>query len=105
MPRASGPLDRKRMRNGTQLWMVAQTVKIKIIDAKLGESLIKLLLYLVGLMSVVPELGGDEELLALDNRRNDFLQSTADLILILVDHREVEVTVSIADSDFDLDCR
>lgn len=93
------------MRNGTQLWMVAQTVKIKIIDAKLGESLIKLLLYLVGLMSVVPELGGDEELLALDNRRNDFLQSTADLILILVDHREVEVTVSIADSDFDLDCR
>lgn len=93
------------MRNGTQLWMVAQTVKIKIIDAKLGESLIELLLYLVGLMSVVPELGGDEELLALDNRRNDFLQSTADLILILVDHREVEVTVSIADSDFDLDCR
>jgi len=85
--------------------MVAQTVKIKIIDAKLGESLIELLLYLVGLMSVVPELGGDEELLALDNRRNDFLQSTADLILILVDHREVEVTVSIADSDFDLDCR
>lgn len=93
------------MRNGTQLWMVVQTVKIKIIDAKLGESLIKLLLYLVGLMSVVPELGGDEELLALDNRRNDFLQSTANLILILVDHREVEVTVSTADSDFDLDCR
>jgi len=54
-------------------------------------------------MSIVPEFGRDEELLALDNGRNYFLQSTANLFLVLVDHCKIEMTVSIANSDFDLE--
>jgi len=104
MPRANGSLDRKRMRNNTQVWATTQTVKIEKIKTKLSKGLIELLLYHVWLMGIVPELGRDEELLALDNGRNYFLQSTTDLFLVLVNHRKVEMTISVANSDFDLEC-
>ena len=104
MPRANGSLDRKRMRNNTQVWVTVQTVKIEKIKAKLSEGLVELLLYHVWLMSIVPELGRDEEFLALDNGRNYFLQSTTDLFLVFVNHRKVEMAISVANSDFDLEC-
>jgi hypothetical protein len=53
-------------------------------------------------MRVVPELGGDEELLALDNGRDDLFERGADLVLVLVDERAVYVAVPVADSVLDL---
>lgn len=103
MPRANGSLGRKRMRDDTQVWVTIQTVKIEKIKAKQSEGLVELLLYQMRLMSIVPELGRDEELLALDDGRNYFLQSTANLFLVLINHRKVEMTISVANSDFDLE--
>ena len=53
-------------------------------------------------MRVVPEFRSDEQLLALDDRRDNLLQRTADLILILVHSRKIKMPVSMADSDFNL---
>ena len=54
-------------------------------------------------MGGIPDFGSDEEVLAVDNRGDDLFQGSANLVLVLVDHGEIEVTISVADSDFDLD--
>ena len=53
-------------------------------------------------MVVVPELGRDEQLLALHDRGDDTLERGPDLLLILVDQRTVDVPVPVADGDLDL---
>jgi hypothetical protein len=53
-------------------------------------------------MRVVPELGGDEELLALDDGGDDLFERGADLVLVLVDERAVYVAVPVANSVLDL---
>ena len=50
----------------------------------------------------VPQLGCDEELLPLDDGWNDLLERTADLVLVLVDHRKVEMAISVAHGDLNL---
>lgn len=53
-------------------------------------------------MRVVPELGGDEELLALYDGGDDLLERRTDLILVLVDEGGVDVPVSVTDGVLDL---
>ena len=64
----------------------AHTIEIKIAKAELPESLIELNFDEMGLVRGVPEFGGDKELLAGDNGRDDFLECPADRVLILVYH-------------------
>lgn len=78
------------------------TVEVEIISSDLLKRLVESFLNLCSLVRVVPELGGDEELLALDDGRDDLLQGAADLILILVDAGKIEMPVAIADSDLNL---
>jgi len=53
-------------------------------------------------MGVVPKLGGDEQVLAVDDRGNDLLQGAADLVLVLVDSSKVKVAVTVSHGDLDL---
>lgn len=80
----------------------APTVEIKVLEAELFESLVKGFLDLFGFVGVVPELRSDEELLALHNGGDDFLQGTANFVLILVDAGKIEVPIAVADGDFHL---
>lgn len=86
MQRGSGPL----------------TVEIEVVDAELGESQVEVFLDELGVVRVVPELGGDEEFLALYDGGDDFLERRADFILVLVDESGVDVSVSVTDSVLDL---
>ena len=53
-------------------------------------------------MGVIPELAGNKEVFSLDNGGDDLLQGSANLILVFVDTSQVEMTVSVPDSDFHL---
>lgn len=77
-------------------------VEVEIVDAKLCEGLVELLLDELGLVGRVPQLGGDEELLTLDDGGDDLLERAADLVLVLIDHREIEMAVAVADGDLNL---
>ena len=61
-----------------------RTVEIKVLETELLEGLIELSLDEVRLVRRVPELGGDEEFLAGDDGRDDFLECTTDLVLVFV---------------------
>lgn len=76
---------------------------MEVIRSDLTKGLIELLLNLIRPVGRVPQLRCNEEILPLDDGRNDFLERCTDLVLVLVDHRKVEMAVSILDSDFNLD--
>lgn len=80
-----------------------RTVEIEVLETELLEGLVELSLDAVRLVRGVPELGGDEELLAGDDGRDDFLECTPDLVLVLVYPGQVEVSITIPDGDLDLD--
>ena len=61
-----------------------RTVKIKVAKTKLPEGLIERRLDKVRLVERVPEFGGDKELLAGDDGRDDFLEYAANPVLILI---------------------
>ena len=67
-------LERKCEKVGTR-----RTVKVDVVELELLERLVELLLYELGLVRCVPELGGDEELLALHDGWDDLLQCASDL--------------------------
>lgn len=81
------------------------TVEIEVVDAELGESQVEVFLDELGVVRVVPELGGDEELLALYDGGDDLLERRADFILVLVDEGSVDVPVSVTDGVLDLTYR
>jgi hypothetical protein len=64
--------------------------------------LIEFLLDQGGLVRRVPDLGGQEELLTLHDRRNDLLESGTNFVLVLVDGSKIEVSVSVANGNFNL---
>ena len=78
------------------------TVEVQILESELFQGLVQSLLDFGGLMRVVPEFRSDEQFLALDDRRDNLLQRTPNLILILVHSRKIKMPVSMADSDFNL---
>ena len=80
-----------------------RTVEIKIVETKLLKGLVELSLDEVRLVRRVPELGGDEELLAGDDGGDDFFECPTDLVLVLIYPGEVEVAITIPDGDLDLD--
>jgi hypothetical protein len=57
---------------------------------------------LIGLMGVIPDFRSDKELLALHNRRNDFLECTTNLVLIFINGSEIEVAITVSNSDLNL---
>ena len=57
----------------------ALTVEVDVVEAELLERLVELDLDELGLVRGVPELGRDEELLALHYRGDHLLQRAADL--------------------------
>lgn len=85
-----------------ELKTTLRTVEVKIVNTELREGDIELLLDALRLMGGVPDLRGQEKLLTLDDGRNDFFESSADFVLVLVDSGKIEVAVSIANSDFNL---
>lgn len=62
-----------------------RTIEVKVVSADLTQRLIKLLLGQLLRVRRVPELRRDEELLPLDDGRDDLLERTPDLVLVLVD--------------------
>ena len=58
---------------------MGHTVKVDVVELELLKRLVELLLDELGLVRRVPELGGDEEFLALHDGRNDLLQCTPNL--------------------------
>ena len=80
-----------------------RTVEVKVVNTKLLECLVELLLDEIGTVGCVPHFGSDEEFLALDNGGDDLFQGSSNLVLVLIDHSKIEVAISIADSNFDLD--
>lgn len=79
-----------------------RTIEIKIIDTELLERLVEFRLRHRRLMGRVPQFGGHEELLPFHDGGNNFFERGADLVLVLVDHSEIEVAISIPDGIFDL---
>lgn len=61
-----------------------RTVEIKVAETELLKGLVEGSLDEMRLVRGVPELGGDEELFTGDDGRDDFLEGTADLVLVLV---------------------
>lgn len=80
------------------------TVEVEIFESELFQGLVQSLLDFGGLMRVVPEFRGDEQFLALDDRRDNLLQGTSDLVLVLVHSRKVKVPVPMANGDLNLIC-
>lgn len=58
---------------------VPLTIEIQIIESELLERLIELFLDKLWGVVVVPELGGDEELITLHDGRNDLLEGSTNL--------------------------
>ena len=114
-------LEEKCEKMGTR-----RTVEVDVVELELLERLIELLLDPLGLVARVPQLRGHEDLLALRYARDHLLQRAPDLpsrrrrsvnihfvrnrkeatlthlVLVLVDHRAVDVPVPRADGDLDL---
>ena len=57
----------------------SRTVEIDVVELKLLERLVELLLNELGLVRRVPELGGDEEFFTLHDGWDDLLQCAPDL--------------------------
>ena len=81
-----------------------RTIEVDVVQAELAETLVELLLDVLGRVVVVPELGRDKELFALHDLGNDTLQGGTDFVLVLVDQSTVNVPVACADGNFNL-CR
>lgn len=82
-------------------------VQVEVVELQLGEGVVEGLGDDVGVVGVVPQLGGDEEVLALEAKLLDALvQALGDLLLVLVDLGQVEVPVAglerLVDADRDL---
>lgn len=69
---------------------------IKVLQLQLGESLVESTLNLLRTVTVVPQLGGDEDVLALQagNLLVSLLDALRNLLLVLVDLGQVEVTIA-----------
>lgn len=76
-------------------------VEVEVVEAELGERVVEGSLDEGGLVGIVPELGCDEELVALDDGGDDLLERGADLVLVLVDLGQVQVTVASLDGNLD----
>lgn len=69
---------------------------VKVVKTKLLKSVVESTGNLLGAVLVVPELGGDENVLALEagDLGEGLLETLADLALVLVDLGQVEVAVA-----------
>lgn len=82
-------------------------VQVEVVELELGEGVVQGLLDDLGAVGVVPQLGGDEEILSLETKVLETLVKTlGDLLLVLVDLGQIEMTVSrfqgLVDADRDL---
>lgn len=78
-------------------WSILTSVAhVEVVKTKLLKSVVESTGNLLGAVLVVPELGGDEDILALQagNLSESLLETLADLALVLVDLGQVEVTVA-----------
>lgn len=70
-------------------------VEVEVVQLQLGEGVVQGLLDVLRAVGVVPQLGGDEEVLALDAELLDALvQALGNLLLVLVDLGQIEVAVA-----------
>ena len=83
---ASGQLKKNHFQHFSKsvhpVWLL--TIQIKIFNVQLLQRLVKLLLNQVRLVARVPQFRRDEEIFAIDDRGDDFLQTSANLFLIPV---------------------
>lgn len=61
-----------------------RTIEIKVVETKLLEGLVEGSLDEVRLVRGIPEFGGDEKVLAGDDRRDNFFECATDLVLVFV---------------------
>lgn len=70
-------------------------VEVEVVKLELGEGVVEGLLDVLGAVGVVPQLGGDEDVLALEAKVLQALVKTlCDLLLVLVDLGQVKVAVA-----------
>lgn len=69
---------------------------VEVVQTKLLQGIVQRGLNLLGLVAVVPQLGGDEDVLALQagDLGEGLLDALADLALVLVDLGQVQVAVA-----------
>lgn len=70
--------------------------EVDIVEAKVGQRVLHRPLHILGLVEVIPDLGGDEEILSLDRGvlTEEIPHSLADLCFVKVEPGAVEVPVS-----------
>ncbi len=71
-------------------------VEVEVFKAELGKGVVEGGRHILGLVAVVPQLGGDEDVLTLQARHlsKGTLEALANLLLVLVDLGQIEMTVS-----------
>ena len=69
-------------------------VQIKVFKTQLLQSLIQRFLDKLWLVRVVPQLVGDEHIFTLHDAGEDFLECSANFIVVAVDFGQVQVTVA-----------
>lgn len=70
-------------------------VEVEVVELQLGECVIEGLLDVLRAVGVVPQLGGDEEILTLDAKVLDALvKALGDLLLVLVDLGQIQMAVA-----------
>lgn len=70
-------------------------VQVKVIEAELGKAVVEGVCDMLGTVLRVPELGDDEEILALDSElAESLLEGSGDLLLVAVDLGKVNVLVA-----------
>ena len=69
---------------------------VEVLKAELSQGIVQSLLDVLGAVLVVPQLGGDEEVLALEagDLSEGLLHAIGDLLLVLIDLGEIEVLVA-----------
>lgn len=69
--------------------------EVEVVELQLGEGVVEGLLDVLGAVRIVPQLGGDEDVLALEAEfLQALVQALGDLLLVLVDLGQVEVAVA-----------
>jgi hypothetical protein len=81
-------------------WEVDE-VKVKVVEAKLSQAVVESAWDILGAVLGVPQLGCDEDVLALQTTVESLLERLCDLLLVAVDLGEVEMAVAGLESLLD----
>lgn len=100
--KGDGPVDEIELRMESAslvfsiLFFQLGNTHVEVVEAKLGQGVVESRLDVLGPVGVVPQLGGDEDVFALQagDLSEGLLDALADLLLVAVDLGKIEVAVA-----------